>query len=96
MIHESIRKKKVSKEWAKTTEKRIRKEQTIGFVALKHSYVVGFIFGEIKGEGFGLEESGWIEFVGVDPSQMGIGIGRTLVSSLFEFFKKRDICNRRL
>jgi ribosomal protein S18 acetylase RimI-like enzyme len=91
MIHESIRKKKVSREWARMTENRIRKRQTICFVALKHSQVVGFIFGEIKGEGFGLEQSGWIEFVGVDPSQMGIGIGRTLVSRLFEFFKKREI-----
>jgi hypothetical protein len=89
MIQESIRKRAVSKEWAKTTEKRIRMGQTIGFVVLKHSQVVRFIFGEIKGGSFGLEQSGWIEFVGVDPSQMGIGIGHTLVSSLFEVFKKK-------
>jgi ribosomal protein S18 acetylase RimI-like enzyme len=90
-IHESIRKKKVLKEWVKTTEKRIRKGQTVGFVALKNGQVVGFIFGEIKGEGFGLEQSGWIEFVGVEPSQMGVGIGQTMVRRLFDFFRKSRI-----
>ena len=90
-IHESIRKKKVSQEWTETTQKRIREGQTIGFVALRNRQVVGFIFGEIKGEGFGLEQSGWIEFVGVDPGQMGIGIGSTLVSRLFDFFMKKAI-----
>jgi hypothetical protein len=39
----------------KTTAERIKKGETIGFVAIKNGQVVGFIFGEIKGEGFGLE-----------------------------------------
>jgi len=52
--------------------------------------VVGFIIGEIKGEGFGLEQSGWIQVVGVHPRQMGVGIGRILAEKLFSFFKKRE------
>ena len=90
-IHESIRKKRVSKEWLEATGKRIRKGQRIGFVAIKNCQVVGFIFGEIKGEGFGLEQSGWIEFVGVEPSYMGIGIGQAMVSRLLDVFRKKEI-----
>jgi ribosomal protein S18 acetylase RimI-like enzyme len=45
----------------------------------------------VKGEGFGLEQSGWIEVVGVHPSQMGIGIGQALAERLFDFFRKRRV-----
>lgn len=90
-IHESIRKSRASKEWLEATGKRIRRGQRIGFVAIKNRQVVGFIFGEIKGEGFGLEQSGWIEFVGVEPSHMGIGIGQAMVSRLLDFFRKKGI-----
>ncbi len=90
-IHEAIRKKKVSREWAETERKRIGKGQTIGFVALKRDQVVGFIFGQIKGEGFGLERSGWIEFLGVDPGYMGIGLGHAMVNKLFDLFRKRGV-----
>ena len=68
-----------------------KKEQATGFIATKDNQVVGFIIGEIKGEGVGLEQSGWIEVVGVHPSQMGVGIGRILAEKLFEFFKKEGI-----
>ncbi|HSB06481.1 MAG TPA: GNAT family N-acetyltransferase [Thermodesulfobacteriota bacterium] len=90
-IHESIRKKRVSEEWLEATGKRALRGQRIGFVAIKNRQVVGFIFGEIKGEGFGLEQSGWIEFVGVEPSHMGIGIGQAMVSRLLDFFRKKKI-----
>ena len=90
-IQESILQKKVSKKWVQTVEHHLKKQEALGFVALKDGQVVGFITGEIKGEGFGLEQSGWIEMVGVHPRQMGVGIGRILAEKLFAFFKKEGI-----
>ena len=90
-IQESILQKKVSKKWIQMVEAHLKKQEALGFVASKDNRVVGFIIGEIKGEGFGLEQSGWIEVVGVHPSHMGIGIGRILAEKLFDFFKKQGI-----
>jgi ribosomal protein S18 acetylase RimI-like enzyme len=90
-IQEAILQRKVSKKWTQMVEDHLKKQEGVGFVASKDGRVVGFIIGEIKGEGFGLEQSGWIEVVGVHPSQMGIGIGRILAEKLFEFFKKNGI-----
>jgi len=90
-IQESILQKKVSKKWVQKVEHHLKKQEALGFVALKDGQVVGFIIGEIKGEGFGLEQSGWIEVVGVHPRQMGVGIGRILAEKLFAFFKKEGI-----
>jgi len=90
-IQESILQKKVSKRWIQMVSRHLKKQEALGFVALKDGHVVGFIIGEIKGEGFGLEQSGWIEVVGVHPRQMGIGIGRMLAETLFKFFKKKGI-----
>ncbi len=90
-IQESILQKKVSKKWIQMVENHLKKEGASGFVALKDGQVVGFIIGQIKGEGFGLAESGWIEVVGVHPRQMGEGIGRALAEKLFQFFKREGI-----
>jgi len=90
-IQESILQKKVSKKWVQMVEHRLKKQEALGFVAIKDGQVAGFIIGEIKGEGFGLEQSGWIEVVGVHPRQMGVGIGRILAENLFSFFKKEGI-----
>ena len=90
-IQESILQKKVSKKWIQKVEGHLKKQEGVGFVALKDGRVVGFIIGEIKGEGFGLEQSGWIEVVGVHPRQMGVGIGRILAEKLFAFFKKEGV-----
>ena len=90
-IQESILQKKVSKKWIQMVEARLRKLEAAGFVAAMGGRVVGFMIGEIKGESFGLEQSGWIEVVGVHPGHMGIGIGRILAKKLFEFFEKKGI-----
>ncbi len=89
-IQESILQKKVSKNWVQMVEDHLKKRGGVGFVASKEGQVVGFITGEIKG-GFGLEQSGWIEVVGVHPRHMGVGIGRILAEKLFVFFKKEGI-----
>jgi ribosomal protein S18 acetylase RimI-like enzyme len=90
-IQESILQKKVSRRWIQMVENHLKKQEGIGFVASKDGQVVGFIIGQIKGEGFGLEQSGWIEVVGVHPRQMGVGIGRALAEKLFQVFKKEGI-----
>jgi ribosomal protein S18 acetylase RimI-like enzyme len=90
-IQESILQKKVSKKWIQIVEGHLKKQEGVGFVASKEGQVVGFIIGEIKGERFGLEQSGWIEVVGIHPKHMGTGIGRTLAEKLFQFFKKEGI-----
>jgi ribosomal protein S18 acetylase RimI-like enzyme len=90
-IQESILQKRVSRKWTQMVEAYLKKQEGVGFVALKDDQLVGFIIGEVKGEGFGLEQSGWIEMVGVHPRQMGVGIGRILAEKLFAFFKKEGI-----
>ncbi len=90
-IQESILQRKVSKKWVQMVEGRLKKQGGVGFVALKDGQVVGYIIGEIKEGGFGLEQSGWIEVVGVHPRQMGIGIGRILAEKLFAFFRNEEI-----
>lgn len=90
-IQESITKKRVSKAWAQSIETHLRKQDVAAFVALRENDVVGFIIGEIKGPGFGIDKSGWIVVVGVCARCMGIGIGQTLAKKLFEYFKKKGV-----
>jgi ribosomal protein S18 acetylase RimI-like enzyme len=91
-IHSAITKKKASRKWVQQMVKdHLRKQQGVGFVAEKERQVVGFIIGEIKGEGFGLEKSGWLEVVMVHPRQMGMGIGYAMARKFFDFFRRRGI-----
>jgi len=81
-IHSAITKKRASRKWVQQMVKdHLRKQQGVGFVAEKEGQVVGFIIGEIKGEGFGL----------VHPRQMGTGIGYAMARKLFDFFRRRGI-----
>jgi len=91
-IHRAITKKKTHPKWAQQMVRdHLRKREGVGFVAEKEGQVVGFIIGEIKGEGFGLEKSGWLEVVMVHPRHMGTGIGYAMASKLFDDFRKRGI-----
>jgi ribosomal protein S18 acetylase RimI-like enzyme len=90
-IQQAITQKKVSRRWVQMVENHLRKQDAVGMVATRDNKVIGFIVGEVKGEGFGLEQSGWIEVVGVHPSQMGVGIGHALAHRLFQYFKRKGI-----
>jgi ribosomal protein S18 acetylase RimI-like enzyme len=91
-IHNAITKKKASRRWAqKIVKEHLRKQQGVGFVAEKEGQVVGFIIGEMKGEGFGLEKSGWVELIMVHPRHMGTGIGYAMARKLFGYFKGKGI-----
>ena len=69
----------------------LRKQEGVGFVAEKEGQVVGFIIGEMKGEGFGLEKSGWLEVVMVHPRQMGIGHWLRYGPQTLRLFRRRGI-----
>ena len=46
------------------------------------------MLGEVRSGEFGLEEpTGWIEVLGVDPSQRGRAIGRRLGEAMLEHFR---------
>ena len=90
-IHQALTKKKGARKWLQMIKGHLRKQGVVGFVATKEGQVVGFIIGEMKGEGFGLEKSGWIEVVMVDPRQMGSGVGHAMARKLFDYFRRRGI-----
>jgi ribosomal protein S18 acetylase RimI-like enzyme len=91
-IHGVLTRKKTYRRWVQQMVKdHLRKQEGVGFVAEKQGQVVGFIIGETKGEGFGLEKSGWLEVVMVHPRHMGTGVGYAMARRLFDYFKKRGI-----
>jgi len=68
----------------------IKKSPKTCIVAEKDGIVVGFIIGFIKEWGFGVERSGWIEMIEVDPKIMGEGIGKMLGEALIQQFKHEN------
>jgi len=90
-IHSAINKKSHRRWIQKMVKDHLQKQEGIGFVAEKEGEIVGFIIGEVKGEGFGLERSGWLEVVMVHPRHMGMGIGHAMAQRLFNDFKKKGI-----
>ena len=69
----------------------IKKSPKTCLVAEEDSKVAGFIIGDIKEWGFGVERSGWIEMIEVDPKLMGKGIGKTLGDALIKYFRDEGI-----
>jgi len=69
----------------------IKKSPKTCIVAEKDNTVAGFIIGCIKEWGFGVERSGWIEMIEVDPKLMGKGIGKTLGEALVRYFRDEGI-----
>ena len=69
----------------------IKKSPKTCIVAEKDNMVAGFIVGCIKEWGFGVERSGWIEMIEVDPKLMGQGIGKTLGETLIDYFKDEGV-----
>ncbi len=69
----------------------IKKSPKTCLIAEKDKKVAGFIVGCIKEWGFGLERSGWIEMIEVEPKLMGEGIGKTLGDALLSVFNKESI-----
>lgn len=60
-------------------------------VAVSNGKVTGFILGRVKEWSFGIERSGWIELIEVNPGTMGQGVGKALAHHLIAYFKSEDI-----
>ena len=69
----------------------INKTPKTCLVAEINNDVAGFVIGVIKEWGFGVERSGWIEMIEVDPSIMGEGVGKSLGEALIKYFTKEGI-----
>jgi ribosomal protein S18 acetylase RimI-like enzyme len=69
----------------------IKKNPKTCLVAEVDNNVAGFIIGCIKEWGFGVERSGWIEMIEVDPKLMGKGVGKTLGEALLKYFRDEEI-----
>ena len=69
----------------------IKKSPKTCLVAEIENKVAGFIIGGIKEWGFGVERSGWIEMIEVNPKNMGGGIGKALGEDLIKHFKEEGI-----
>jgi len=66
----------------------MRRDPEACVVAEKDGKVVGFMLGDVRAGEFGLEEpTGWVEVLGVDPSERGQAIGRRLAERILEHFK---------
>ncbi len=89
-IQETITGKKVPKRWVNDLKGHVRKNKRECLTAVygNGKEVVGFIIGNIKTLEFGLEKSGWIVTLGVEPKFMGRGVGRALGRKLISHFKK--------
>ena len=90
-IQEAITKKRVTRNWRKVVERYISRNPETCLVAETRGKAVGFILGDIKEWGFGIERGGWIEVIGVNPRDMGKGIGRKLGLALLKHFKKNSV-----
>lgn len=69
----------------------IKKSPKTCLVAIIENMVVGFVIGRIKQWGFGVERSGWIEMIEVDPKFMGKSIGKKLGESIIKSFRQEGI-----
>ena len=69
--------------WERRVGYYLRRDPESCPVAEFESKVVGFMFSDVRGGEFGLEETtGWIERFGVDPDYQGRSIGRRLFEAV--------------
>jgi N-acetylglutamate synthase-like GNAT family acetyltransferase len=90
-IQEAITKKKARNGLERRMGEYIKKDPEACLVAETDGTVVGFVIGDVKDWGFGMEKSGWLEIIGVHPKYMGRGIGRSLGRKLIAHFEDRGI-----
>ena len=90
-IQEAITRRKVSAAFGKKVRSYIRKKGGLSLVAEIDGRVAGYLIGDVKTWGFGVEESGWIEMVGVHPEYMGKGLGKKLGTALLKGFRSKGV-----
>ena len=76
--------------WERRVGYYIRRDPDACPVAEIDGTVVGFMFADVRGGEFGLEEtSGWIERFGVDPDYQGRSIGRRMFEAVVGHMRER-------
>ena len=90
-IFQDIIQKPVTPDFKNLIEQHARNKQDICFVAELDGKVVGFMVSYILTLGFGIDKSGWIATLGVNPKYMGQGIGAHLAKETFKFYKQQGI-----
>ena len=83
--------KKIASYWDGSLEDLGGRDPLSCRVAEAEGKVVGFMMGDIRAWAFGLERSGWIEVLGVDPEYRRLGVGKLLAQALFQHFKKNGV-----
>jgi ribosomal protein S18 acetylase RimI-like enzyme len=77
--------------WERRVAYYLRRDPDACPVAEWKGNVVGFMFSDLRGGEFGLEEiTGWIERFGVDPDYQGRSIGRRLFDAVVDHLKRQD------
>jgi ribosomal protein S18 acetylase RimI-like enzyme len=78
--------------WERRVGYYLRRDPEGSPVAELERKVVGFMFSDVRGGEFGLEEStGWIERFGVDPDYQGRSIGRRLFEAVLDHMARREV-----
>jgi len=90
-IQESLIKKQVRSSWKKAVTQYLESSPESCLGAFIDGKLVGFIIGSIKTIGFGLERSGWIEYLGVDPEYARQGVGKRLGRALIRHFRNQKV-----
>lgn len=90
-IQEAVTRRKVSGEFGKKVRGYVRKKNGLSLVADVDGRAVGYVIGDVKSWGFGVEESGWVEMVGVHPESMGMGLGKKLGQALLRNFRSKGV-----
>lgn len=92
-IQEVIMKRRVKEGLGRRMRDYINNDPEACLVAETEGKVVGFVVGDVKDWGFGVEKSGWLEIIGVHPKYMGQGIGKRLGKELLSHFESKGIKN---
>jgi GNAT superfamily N-acetyltransferase len=90
-IHGMLIRKPTPEVVAELVRENLEKKNGVGFVAVLDGKILGFMMGEFKRGAFGLEESFWVEMMGVHHKHMGEGVGRAIGDRLFEFCKSKGV-----
>lgn len=90
-IYADITQQGVTSDFKRLIEKHALTEQDICLVAELNGQVVGFMVSYVLTLGFGIEKSGWIATLGVNPKFMGQGIGANLAKEIFKYYKEIGI-----
>ena len=90
-IYSAIVQQPVNRDFRKLIVHHAKNSQEGCFVAEQNGRVVGFLISYILTLGFGMEKSAWIANLGVNPHDMGKGIGAMMAEKTFALYRYKKI-----